>query len=86
MSLGIRPTVDFVFKLLFDDPRNADLLVHLLNSVLKPKHSIQAVEILNPFDGKEFEGDKLSIVDVKARDSTGAWYVIEVQNAADWTM
>lgn len=34
---------------------------------------------MNPYNDKMFEDDKLSIVDVKARDSSGAWYVIEVQ-------
>jgi predicted transposase/invertase (TIGR01784 family) len=79
MPLGIRPTVDFVFKLLFGSVENTDLLIHLLNAVLTPEHPIEEVEILNPFNDKIFEDDKLSIVDVKARDSAGAWYVIEVQ-------
>jgi hypothetical protein len=30
---------------------------------------ITEVEILNPFNEKEFIGDKLSIVDIKARDA-----------------
>jgi len=79
MPLGIRPTVDFVFKLLFGDIRNVDLLIHLLNSVLKLEHPIVKVTILNPFNDKEFEEDKLSIVDIKAQDSTGAWFIIEMQ-------
>ncbi|MCA9136005.1 MAG: Rpn family recombination-promoting nuclease/putative transposase [Planctomycetales bacterium] len=79
MPLGIRPTVDFVFKLLFGSLENTDLLIHLLNAVLQPEYPIEEVEILNPYNDKMFEDDKLSIVDVKARDSAGAWYVIEVQ-------
>lgn len=35
MPLGIYPTVDYVFKRLFGDPANKDLLIHLLNSVLR---------------------------------------------------
>ena len=79
MPLGIRPTVDFVFKLLFGDPKNVDLLIHLLNAVLEPESPIAHVEILNPFNEKRFEEDKLSIVDIKAQDASGAWYVIEIQ-------
>ncbi|WP_182865205.1 Rpn family recombination-promoting nuclease/putative transposase [Stieleria mannarensis] len=79
MPLGIRPTVDFVFKLLFGSLENTDLLIHLLNAVLQSVYPIEEVEILNPYNDKMFEDDKLSIVDVKARDSAGAWYVIEVQ-------
>ncbi len=78
-ALGIRPTVDFVFKLLFGDPNNVDLLIHLLNSVLQPEHPIEHVTILNPYNEKQFKEDKLSIVDIKAQDSSGDWYVIEVQ-------
>ena len=36
MPLGIRPTVDFVFKMLFGRDENTDLLIHLLNAVLMP--------------------------------------------------
>ncbi|MCG8653180.1 MAG: Rpn family recombination-promoting nuclease/putative transposase [Pirellulales bacterium] len=79
MPLGIRPTVDFAFKLLFGSEENKDLLIHLLNSVLEPEAPVEEVWIENPFNEKSFEDDKLSIVDVKARDSTGAWYIIEVQ-------
>jgi len=79
MPLGIRPTVDFAFKLLFGDPRNADLLIHLLNSVLQLRDPIVSVTILNPYNEKEFEDGKLSIVDIKARDSVGASYIIEMQ-------
>lgn len=55
MPLGIRPTVDFVFKLLFGSLENTDLLIHLLNAVLQPNHAIEEVEILNPYNDKMFE-------------------------------
>ncbi len=57
----------------------ADLLIHLLNAVLQAEHPIVEVTILNPYNEKEFEDDKLSIVDIKAKDSTGALFIIEVQ-------
>jgi predicted transposase/invertase (TIGR01784 family) len=37
------------------------------------------VEILNPYNDKEFLDDKLSVVDVKAKDSEGRLYQIEIQ-------
>ena len=37
------------------------------------------VDILNPYNDKEFLSDKLSIVDVKARDSQDRLYQIEIQ-------
>ena len=43
------------------------------------------MEILNPYNEREFLDDKLSIVDVKARDQAGRLYQIEIQllNAPD---
>ncbi len=40
---------------------------------------IAEVEILNPYNEREFLDDKLSIVDVKARDLAGRLYQIEIQ-------
>lgn len=77
--LGIDPTVDYVFRKLFGDPRNSDVLIHLLNAVLNTSSPIVAVEILNPFVEKEYEGDKQAILDVKARDASGCWFNIEMQ-------
>ena len=37
------------------------------------------VDILNPYNEKEFLSDKLSIVDVKAKDSHERIYQIEIQ-------
>jgi hypothetical protein len=70
MVPGIDPKVDYVFKILFGSEANKSLLIHLLNAVLKPPpgQQIVAVEILNPFNDKETLDDKLSILDIKARD------------------
>lgn len=59
------------------------LLVHFLNAVLQPEpdRRVQEIEILNPFNEREFESDKLSVVDVKARDVQKRWYQIEIQLA-----
>src|SRR5687767_5083576 len=81
MPLGIDPTVDYVFKKLFADPANKDLLIHLLNSILPPPR-ITDVVILNPFNEKEFADDKLSVLDIKARSDGGAWFNIEIQTKA----
>ncbi len=77
--IGIRATVDFVFKVLFGDRKNADLLIDLLNAVLQPKDRIVEAVILNPFNLKKFARGKVSVVDVKASDDNGKWYIIEVQ-------
>jgi predicted transposase/invertase (TIGR01784 family) len=81
MPLGIDPKVDYVFKKLFGDPANSDLLIHLLNAVLMLPQPIVEVEILNPFNDQEYPEDKGSILDLKARCGDGRWYNVEMQSA-----
>ena len=81
MKHQIDPKIDCVFKALLGSDENRNLLQHFLNAIIGSDLSapIDAVEILNPYNEKEFLEDKLSIVDVKARDSQGAIYQIEIQ-------
>ena len=79
MPLGIRPIVDFAFKKTFGTPENRVCLVSLLNAVLRPKEPIVNVTLDNPFNAKDFQEDKLSQLDIKAIDRTGAIYNVEVQ-------
>jgi predicted transposase/invertase (TIGR01784 family) len=85
MILGIDPKIDYAFKRLFGREQNRPLLVHLLNAVLKPAPAQQVVDlqILNPFNDKEAFDDKLSIVDIKARDRGGRQFHIEMQLLLD---
>ncbi len=79
MPLGIRPIVDFAFKKTFGTPENRDCLISLLNAVLRPKEPIVNVTLDNPFNPKDFQEDKLSQLDIKAINRTGAIYNVEVQ-------
>ena len=79
MLLGIKPTVDFVFKKVFGSPENTPVLIGLLNAILKLVHPIVHVEILNPFSYQEFADEKLVVLDIRARDSSGRWLNIEMQ-------
>jgi predicted transposase/invertase (TIGR01784 family) len=81
MPLGIRPINDFAFKKTFGTAENRVALISLLNAILAPKSPIVEVAIENPFNLQDFEDDKLSILDVKAVDGTGAIYDIEMQLA-----
>jgi predicted transposase/invertase (TIGR01784 family) len=81
MPLGIDPTVDYVFKRLFGDPQNSDLLIDLLTAVLNPLVPISREEILNPFLEKEFDDDKLSILDIRACDREQHWFNVEMQTS-----
>jgi len=79
MSLGIKPTVDFVFKKIFGSPENAAALIGLLNAILNFRRPIVAVEILNPFSYQEFAESKLIVLDVRCRDSESRWLNVEMQ-------
>ena len=81
MHHPIDPKIDCVFKALLGSEANRALLIHFLNAILGPAlpAPITEVEILNPYNDREFLDDKLSIVDVKARDQLSRLYQIEIQ-------
>ncbi|MDZ4847828.1 MAG: Rpn family recombination-promoting nuclease/putative transposase [Pirellulaceae bacterium] len=79
MPLGIRPTVDFAFKKMFGDPNNRLALISLLNAILELPSPIADVTIENPFNYQDYLDDKLSILDIKATDTRGSVFNIEMQ-------
>ena len=72
----IDPKIDCVFKAVLGTEENRNLLIHFLNAILQEDlpTPIAGVDILNPYNEKESLNDKLSIVDVKARDQQGQLY------------
>lgn len=84
MILGIDPKVDYVFKRMFGVEENRDLLINLIHSIMQPRpeEQIAEVEFLNPFNEKESATDKLSILDIKARDQHGRQFNVEMQMLA----
>src|SRR5215468_2992914 len=85
MILNVDPTVDFAFKYLFGRESTVSILADLLDGVLDPppEHCIRDLELLNPFNSKEALDDKLSILDIKARDQSGRQFNVEMQILAD---
>jgi predicted transposase/invertase (TIGR01784 family) len=81
MRHPIDPKVDCVFKALLGSEDNRALLIHFLNAVLVDDlpAPITEVEILNPYNERETCSDKLTIVDVKARDAARRLFQIEIQ-------
>ncbi|MEY4718398.1 MAG: hypothetical protein RL563_1016 [Pseudomonadota bacterium] len=81
MKHHIDPKIDCVFKALLGAEDNSNLLVHFLNAILSADLAapIATVEIINPYNEREYLEDKLSIVDVKARDSQDHVYQVEIQ-------
>ena len=81
MLRKVDPKVDCVFKAILGAEANRNLLIHFLNAVLRPPESevVTEVVLLNPYNEKEFEEDKLSVVDVSVRDKKGRLFQVEIQ-------
>ena len=63
MKHKIDPKIDCVFKALLGAEDNRNLLVHFLNAIIGSDIAapLTNVDILNPYNDKEFLEDKLSI-------------------------
>lgn len=71
---------DFVFKLIFGDQRNVDILAAFLKSVLDiPENEYDRLTIVDPHVKKEAENDKYGILDVKVHTANGRVIHVEVQ-------
>ena len=79
----LNPQNDVAFKYIFGREQNKDILIAMLNAVLKnqlPK-PIQEVRFLSPYQEPEALAQKQSIVDVLCKDLDGCKYIIEMQVA-----
>jgi predicted transposase/invertase (TIGR01784 family) len=75
----LNPRVDFAFKKLFGSEDNKDILISFINSIVSEQDRVKDVSLTNPYNNKDFRGDKLSILDIKAIDESGRQYNIEMQ-------
>ena len=78
----VKPLNDFIFKKIFGEKGNEDILIAFTNAVLKrtKKEQIVEVEIIdNKQLTKELILDKTGIIDVRAKTSKGENIDIEVQ-------
>lgn len=84
MIPGIDPKIDIAFKKVFGSEPWTDLTASLINAVLEPppQQRLVAVELLNPYSEKMTLDDKVSILDIKARDDQGRLYNLEMQMLA----
>jgi predicted transposase/invertase (TIGR01784 family) len=75
------PKIDFAFKLLFGDQRSKNILADFLKAVLPSlaQEEFEELTIVDPHLKREFEDDKLEILDVKVRTSGGKSIDIEIQ-------
>ena len=78
----VKPLSDFIFKKVFGEKGNEDILISFINAVLKrtKKEKIVELEIIdNKQLTKELILDKTGIIDVRAKTSNGENIDIEVQ-------
>ena len=73
------PKIDLVFRKVFGSEENTDILLSLINGVIDCDPPLTEVTIKNPYNLATYVGGKTSILDIKAMDSAGDWYDIEVQ-------
>ncbi|PCJ16192.1 MAG: hypothetical protein COB02_16720 [Candidatus Cloacimonadota bacterium] len=71
-------TNDILFKATFANQERSELLICLINALLRleGKEEIVKIELLNPFNDRDFIDDKSSIVDIKVRDAQNIVYCI----------
>jgi predicted transposase/invertase (TIGR01784 family) len=81
MVLGVRATVDLVFKKIFGSREHAWLTLSFLNAVLAEigRPLARSVDILNPYEAGLFEASKDSVLDIKAEDEGGRTFQVEMQ-------
>jgi predicted transposase/invertase (TIGR01784 family) len=76
----LSPKSDIIFKLLFGDDRNSELLTDFLQSVLRiPADDYEDVTFIDPHLKREYESDKLGILDVRLRTKSKKIIDIEIQ-------
>jgi len=74
------PKVDVIFKLLFGDKRNSEILVDFLKSVLNiSEDEYESITLEDTHLKRETIDDKLGIVDVKLKTKNGKIVHIEMQ-------
>jgi len=79
----INPRVDFAFKKLFGSEENKDLLISLINSMVRERDQVADLELKNPYSLAAYREGKLSILDIRARDARGRWFNVEMQISED---
>ena len=84
MQKYLNPRNDVAFKRLFGTERNSNILISLLNEVLRNQlhRPIVNVQFLSPVLEPEILSKKQSIVDVLCKDEDGCQYIIEMQVAS----
>jgi len=72
--------LDLVFKLIFGDQRNMDIMASFLKSVLDiPEEEYDRITVVDPYVKADYIGDKYGIVDIKVHTKNGEVVHTEIQ-------
>ena len=84
MKPQVDPKVDYAFKHVFGREQSKACLMSLVDAVLQPAadQRITDLDLLNPFNDQQALDDKLSVLDIKARDQSGRQFNVEMQMLA----
>jgi predicted transposase/invertase (TIGR01784 family) len=77
----LNPMADIFVRYLLGSENNKDILIDFINAVFiqKGHELVIEIDLLNPFNLKTIRTSKESILDVKAKDSSGRWINVEIQ-------
>lgn len=79
MRTTLDPTLDIVFKMLFEARESRDSLISLLTAVLRPPRPIREVRVLNPGIRGERVDDKFIVLDILVLLDDGTRIDVEMQ-------
>ncbi len=79
----VDPKTDIAFKKIFGNDAHKSILIEFLNEMLELEYPIESVDILNSYQPPKFEGMKNTSLDVKAKDSSGREFIVEMQVAKE---
>ena len=80
------PKSDFVFKQIFGDPNNTDILADFLKAVLDiPADDYEKIDLVDTHLNKKYFADKMGVLDLKITTKSGHIIDVEIQksNLAD---
>lgn len=80
------PKSDVIFKILFGDQKHSNLLIHLLNSIIRDPCPITEIEIKQTELTPEFVGQRGVRLDILAKASDGKLVNIEIQKHNEHNM
>lgn len=81
----VDPKTDIAFKKIFGDQAHKIILIEFLNGLLELEYPIEDVNIGNTYQPPQGYGLKESTLDIKAKDTSGREFIVEMQVEKDKT-